>query len=82
VNGKFGETNDSMWKFVSGGTQIRLANGDNIQANLWGNFERFHSLFLAITSVGGVSRSNSRLGTSSSNSENRKWSLGKIFSWP
>jgi outer membrane receptor protein involved in Fe transport len=61
VNGKFGETNDSMWKFVNGGAQIRLANGDNIQANVWGNFERFHSLFLAITSVGGVSRSNSRL---------------------
>ena len=61
VNGKFGETNDSMWKFVSGGTRIRLADGSDIQANLWGNFERFHSLFLAITNVGGVSRSNSRL---------------------
>src|SRR5204863_9754666 len=29
--------------------------------NLWGNFERFHSLFLAISSVGGVSRNTSRL---------------------
>ena len=61
VNGKFGETNDSMWKYVSGGTRIRLADGSDIQANIWGNFERFHSLFLAITNVGGVSRSNSRL---------------------
>jgi iron complex outermembrane receptor protein len=61
VNGKFGETNESMWKYVSGGTRIRLGDGSDIQANLWGNFERFHSKFLAITSVGGVSRSNSRL---------------------
>jgi iron complex outermembrane recepter protein len=61
VNGKFGETNDSMWKFVSGGTRIRLGDGSDIQANMWGNFERFHSLFLAITSTGGVSRNGSRL---------------------
>jgi outer membrane receptor protein involved in Fe transport len=61
INGKFGETNDSMWKYVSGGTRIRLADGSDIQGNLWGNFERFHSLFLAISSVGGVSRNTSRL---------------------
>jgi iron complex outermembrane receptor protein len=61
INGKVGETNDTLWKYVSGGTRIRLADGSDIQANLWGNWERFHSLFLAITSVGGVSRSNSRL---------------------
>jgi iron complex outermembrane recepter protein len=61
LNGKVGETNDSMWKFVSGGTRIRLADGSNIQANLWGNFERFHALFIAPSSVGGVSRSNGRL---------------------
>src|SRR6185436_16985418 len=61
INGKVGETNDSMWKFVSGGTRIRLNDGSDIQANLWGNFERFHSLFLAISSTGGVSRNTSRL---------------------
>ena len=61
INGKFGETNDSLWKYVSGGTRIRLADNSELQASMWGNFERFHSLFLAITSVGGVSRSNSRL---------------------
>ncbi len=61
INGKFGETNDSLWKYVSGGTRIRLADGSDLQANMWGNFERFHSLFFAISTVAGVPRAGSRL---------------------
>jgi outer membrane receptor protein involved in Fe transport len=61
LNGKVDETNDTAWKHISGGARVRLADGSDIQGRAWGNFERFHSRFFAITSPGGVSRSGSRL---------------------
>jgi iron complex outermembrane recepter protein len=61
INGKFDETNDSLWKYLSGGFRMRMADSSDLQASLWGNWERFHSTFLAITSTGGVSRNTSRL---------------------
>ena len=57
------EANDTLWKFVSGGIRMRLPDHSDLQARAFGNFERFHSNFLSISTIGGVSRSGSRLSS-------------------
>jgi outer membrane receptor protein involved in Fe transport len=42
------EANDSLLKFVSGGVRARLADQSDLQASMFGNFETFHSSFLAV----------------------------------
>jgi len=42
------ESNDTLWKFVSGGIRARLADASDLQARVFGNFETFHSSFLAV----------------------------------
>jgi outer membrane receptor protein involved in Fe transport len=42
------ETNDTLWKFVSGSIRARLADQSDLQATVSGNFETFHSSFLAV----------------------------------
>ena len=42
------ETNDTNWKFVNGGTRIELPDSSDLQANLFSDFETFHSNFLAV----------------------------------
>ncbi|HEX4997896.1 MAG TPA: TonB-dependent receptor [Terriglobia bacterium] len=42
------ETNDTLWKYVSGGLNTRVAEGD-LQVRVLANFETFHSVFLGIT---------------------------------
>ena len=42
------EANNTTWKFVNGGTRIVLPDSSDLQANLFGNFETFHSNFLAV----------------------------------
>lgn len=42
------EANDTLWKFVSGGIRARLADQSDLQASVFGNFETFHSSFLAV----------------------------------
>ena len=48
-NGKIGEVNDTRWKSVSGGVRIQLPDQSDLQATLFGDFEHFHSTFLAVT---------------------------------
>lgn len=54
------EDNDTLWKYVSGGARVRLPDDSDLQARVWGNFERFHSTFLAVTNPTGP-RSGGRL---------------------
>jgi outer membrane receptor for ferrienterochelin and colicin len=42
------ETNDTLWKFVSGGVRLRLPDQSDLQARVFANFETFHSSFLAV----------------------------------
>jgi outer membrane receptor protein involved in Fe transport len=42
------EYNNTIWKTVNGGARIRLPDESDLQARLWGNFETFHSNFLAL----------------------------------
>jgi outer membrane receptor protein involved in Fe transport len=42
------EANDTTWKTVSGGVRIFLPDESDLQARLFGNFETFHSNFLAV----------------------------------
>jgi outer membrane receptor protein involved in Fe transport len=42
------ETNDTIWRYVSGGLRTKVADGD-LQVNLLANFQTFHSFFLGIT---------------------------------
>jgi iron complex outermembrane receptor protein len=58
------EANDSLWKFVSGGVRTRLPDQSDLQVRMFGNWERFHSDFLAVASPGGISRSTARLSSS------------------
>jgi outer membrane receptor for ferrienterochelin and colicin len=53
------ETNDTIWKSVSGGARVRMPDSSDLQARLWGNFETFHSNFHGLTA--GPSRNGSRL---------------------
>jgi len=48
-NGKIGEVNDTRWKSVSGGVRMQLPDQSDLQATLFGDFENFHSTFLAVT---------------------------------
>ncbi len=48
-NGKILEVNDTRWKSVSGGVRVRLPDNSDLQANVNGDFEDFHSTFLAVT---------------------------------
>jgi outer membrane receptor protein involved in Fe transport len=48
-NGKILEVNDTRWKSVSGGVRLRLPDESELQASLHGDFEDFHSTFLAVT---------------------------------
>ena len=42
------EANDTTWKSVSGGVRAQMVRGGEIQANLFGDVETFHSNFLAV----------------------------------
>src|SRR3989441_756146 len=48
-NGKILEVNDTQWKSASGGVRIRMPDESDLQASLFGDVERFHSTFLAVT---------------------------------
>ena len=56
------EANDTLLKFVSGGVRARFADQSDLQASVFGNFETFHSSFLAVP-VANPSRSLARLTT-------------------
>jgi len=42
------EANDTTWKSVSGGVRIVLPDESDLQAHVFGDFETFHSNFLAV----------------------------------
>jgi outer membrane receptor protein involved in Fe transport len=42
------EANDTTWKSVSGGIRVALPDGSDLQAHAFGDFETFHSNFLAV----------------------------------
>ncbi len=48
-NGKVGEVNDTRWTSLSGGARAQLPGQSELQATLYGDIEKFHSTFLAVT---------------------------------
>ena len=48
-NGKINEVNDTRWKSASGGVRVRMPDESDLQASVFGDFENFHSTFLAVT---------------------------------
>jgi outer membrane receptor protein involved in Fe transport len=48
-NGKVGEVNDTRWTSLSGGVRAQLPDSSDLQATLYGDIEKFHSTFLAVT---------------------------------
>jgi outer membrane receptor protein involved in Fe transport len=48
-NGKIGEVNDTRWTSLSGGVRAQLPDRSELQATLFGDIEKFHSTFLAVT---------------------------------
>ena len=48
-NGKIDEVNDTRWKSASGGIRVRMPDESDLQASVFGDFEKFHSTFLAVT---------------------------------
>ena len=49
INGKVGEGNDTKWTTVSGGVQMRLPDDSELQARVFGDLQRAHFNFLAVT---------------------------------
>ena len=42
------EVNDTNWKFGSGGTSLRFADGSNVDARVFFDRQKFHSTFFAV----------------------------------
>jgi outer membrane receptor protein involved in Fe transport len=51
VNGKVGEVNDTRWTTISGGVRARLADASDLQARVFGDVQRAHFNFLAVTNA-------------------------------
>jgi len=51
VNGKVGEVNDTRWTTFNGGVRARLGDGSTLQATLFGDIQRAHFNFLAVTNA-------------------------------
>jgi outer membrane receptor protein involved in Fe transport len=60
-NGKIQEVNDTRWTSASGSVRIRMPDESDLQANVFTDFERFHSTFMAVAAVNSVPRSVVRL---------------------
>jgi outer membrane receptor protein involved in Fe transport len=60
-NGKIDEVNDTRWTTASGNIRLRLPDSSQLEGTLFGDFEKFHSTFLAVSTVNGVPRSAVRL---------------------
>ena len=50
-NGKIGELNDTRWTTVSGGIRARLPDESDLQARVFGDVQRAHFNFLAVTNA-------------------------------
>jgi len=51
VNGKVGEVNDTRWTTISGGIRARLRDDSDLQARVFGDRQRAHFNFLAVTNA-------------------------------
>jgi outer membrane receptor protein involved in Fe transport len=60
-NGKILEVNDTRWTSASGSVRIRMPDESDLQANVFTDFEKFHSTFLAVSTVNSIPRSAVRL---------------------
>ena len=60
-NGKINEVNDTRWTSGSGNVSVRLPDQSELQATIFTDVEKFHSTFLAVSTVAGVSRAAVRL---------------------
>ena len=45
------EANDTLWKSVNGGVRLSLPDQSDLQAHVFGDFETFHSNFLAVPNL-------------------------------
>jgi outer membrane receptor protein involved in Fe transport len=45
------EANDTLWKSVNGGVRLSLPDQSDLQARVFGDFETFHSNFLAVPNL-------------------------------
>jgi outer membrane receptor protein involved in Fe transport len=50
-NGKIGEGNDTRWTSFSGGARIKLPDQSDLQARLFGDIQRAHYNFLAVSNA-------------------------------
>ncbi len=50
-NAKVGELNDTRWTTLNGGIRARLADGSDLQARMFGDVQRAHFNFLAVTNA-------------------------------
>jgi outer membrane receptor protein involved in Fe transport len=60
-NGKILEVNGTRWKSASGTVRVRMPDESDLQASIFTDFERFHSTFLAVSTVNSVPRAAVRL---------------------
>jgi outer membrane receptor protein involved in Fe transport len=71
------EMNDTSWTFTSGGLRIRMPDGSNLEATLFGDGKTFRSNFLAIPDATGA-RATGRLSLNQSVPTD---SLGGMVQW-
>jgi outer membrane receptor protein involved in Fe transport len=50
-NGKVGELNDTRWTSLSGGIRLRLPDQSDLQARVFGDIQKAHYNFLAVTNA-------------------------------
>jgi outer membrane receptor protein involved in Fe transport len=53
-NAKVGEVNDTRWTTVNGGIRARLTDDSDLQARVFGDVQRAHFNFLAVTNAGTI----------------------------
>jgi outer membrane receptor protein involved in Fe transport len=51
INGKVGEVNDTKWTTVNGGVRIQMPDSSDLQARVFGDIEKSHFNFLAVTNA-------------------------------
>ena len=76
-NAKIGEVNDTRWTTVNGGIRAHLADGSDLQARLFGDVQRAHFNFLAVTNAA-AARNIVRLATDQNVPTN---GLGGMTQW-
>jgi outer membrane receptor protein involved in Fe transport len=50
-NAKIGELNDTRWTTINGGVRMRMPDGSDLQARVYGDISRAHFNFLAVTNA-------------------------------